>query len=50
MNLTPASVLGARKTPVIEGQLDLFGPEDESDTTTEEPTDRTTDPERNAQQ
>jgi hypothetical protein len=42
MSLTPATVLGARKAPEIDGQLDLFGPEaDEPDTTTEEPTDST---------
>ncbi|MFF6873685.1 hypothetical protein [Streptomyces sp. NPDC012450] len=36
MSLTPSSVLGARKVQPIEGQLDLFGAEDEPDTTTEE--------------
>ncbi|MFG3072155.1 hypothetical protein [[Kitasatospora] papulosa] len=46
MTITPASVLGARKVVPTEGQLDLFGPEDEPDTTTKEQTDSTNIPER----
>lgn len=46
MSITPASVLGARKVVPTEGQLDLFGTEDEPDTATEEPTDSTNIPER----
>ncbi|MGW3985020.1 hypothetical protein [Streptomyces mirabilis] len=49
MRVTPATVLGARKVAAVEGQLDLFGPEDETDTTPEEPTDSTNTPERTAQ-
>lgn len=49
MRVTPATVLGARKVAAVEGQLDLFGPEDDMDTTPEEPTENTNSPERTAQ-
>ena len=52
MSRPSATVLPAlaRKFTAIEGQLPLFGPEDEPDaTTTEEPNDSTNNPERTEQ-
>ncbi|MGW6420837.1 hypothetical protein [Streptomyces sp. NPDC055055] len=48
MSLTPASVLGARKVPTVDGQLDLFGAENEPETPTTEEQNHRTAPEENA--
>ena len=50
MRVTPATVLGARKVAAVEGQLDLFGPEDDTDTAPEEPPASTTSTERTTEQ
>ncbi|MEU8765047.1 hypothetical protein [Streptomyces sp. NPDC048659] len=48
MSLTPASVLGARKVQPVDGQMDLFGAEDEPDTPTTEEQHDSTAPKENA--